>query len=148
VLARRHIDRLRQTSRLEPFPDNEEDRSQVRIPTPGPIAIDPHRTDYVRRTQLALDAAIADLAADDRLRLRLYYGENLTLAQIGRVTREHEATVSRKLERARRKLRTGVERELRERHGLDEAAVAICFEHAATAPELQMTRLLTPSDKE
>jgi DNA-binding transcriptional regulator LsrR (DeoR family) len=77
----------------------------------------------------------------------LYYGENLTLAQIGRVMREHEATVSRKLERARRHLRASIERALRDDHGLDEATVAACFEHAATAPELQLTQLLTPADE-
>ena len=43
--------------------------------------------------QGALDEAIAALESKDKLRLRLYYGQQLTLAQIGRLTGEHEATV-------------------------------------------------------
>jgi RNA polymerase sigma-70 factor (ECF subfamily) len=147
VLARRHVDRFREAARFEPLPDDEHGRTVGSIPTPDPVATDPRRSEYVRRTQIALDATITSLPPDDRLRLRLYYGENLTLAQIGRVMREHEATVSRKLERARRHLRSSIERALRDDHGLDEATVAACFEHAATAPELQLTQLLTPADE-
>ena len=44
-----------------------------------------------------LAAAIAALAPRDRLRLACYYAQEMTLAQIGRLTREHEATVSRQL---------------------------------------------------
>ena len=42
--------------------------------------------------QAVLDEAIAGLESKDKLRLRLYYGQQLTLAQIGRLTGEHEAT--------------------------------------------------------
>ena len=70
----------------------------------------------------------------------------LTLAQIGRLTRESEATVSRKLERARRELRRLVAQALRNEHGLAATAIAECFEAAADAPELQLTRLLTRAE--
>ena len=42
----------------------------------------------------------------------------MTLAQIGRVTREHEATVSRHLARTRKTLRAEAERRLRADHRL------------------------------
>jgi DNA-directed RNA polymerase specialized sigma24 family protein len=107
---------------------------------------DPDQAHAVVITQDALDAAIASLDARDRLRLRLYYGEDLTLAQVGRITGEHEATVSRKLERARVDLRRRVEHHLRKEHGLSDAAIADCFAYAADAPELQLTRLLSPAE--
>jgi hypothetical protein len=48
------------------------------------------------------------------LRLACYYEQQLTLAQTGRVLREHEATVSRQLARTRRTIREDVERQLRD----------------------------------
>jgi hypothetical protein len=70
----------------------------------------------------------------DRLRLRSYYAVELTLAQIGRLTGEHEATVSRQLARTRRHVREEVSRDLREKAGLDEAEVARAFELALEDP--------------
>ena len=45
------------------------------------------------------DPVLDALAPRDRLRLAYYYVEELTLAEIGKLLGEHEATVSRKLER-------------------------------------------------
>jgi ParB-like chromosome segregation protein Spo0J len=105
--------------------------------------LDPHRDAYVGYTQRALDAAIAALETKDRIRLRLYYGQDLTLARIGRLLGESEATVSRRLAGARRGLRAEVERQLRSQHGMSDAAVQQCFEYAASAPEMQLDQLLT-----
>ena len=60
----------------------------------------------------ALGAAIARLAPRDRLRLAWYYQHGMTLAQIGRLCQEHEATVSRHLTRTRKALRGDVEGQL------------------------------------
>ncbi len=65
----------------------------------------------------------------------------MTLAAIGRVLGEHEATVSRKLDKARRTLRAEVERALAAQ-GLAPAAITRAFELAADAPDLQLDRLL------
>jgi hypothetical protein len=54
----------------------------------------------------------------------------LTLAQTGKLLREHEATVSRQLARTRRALRKDVERHLLNEAGLHEDEVARCFECA------------------
>ena len=48
----------------------------------------------------------------DRLRLSAYYAQELTLAQTGRLTGEHEATVSRQLAKTRAALRSAVETRL------------------------------------
>ena len=144
VLVRRHVDRLRETARTEPFA---EDGDSVPPPaSAGAEPADPARAQYVRLAQDAIDAAIAALPGGDRLRLRLYYGEGLTLAEIGRVVHEHEATVSRKLSRLRRELRDSVVRTLKADHGLDDRSVAACFDHAAEAPELHLTRLLSSAE--
>jgi hypothetical protein len=57
----------------------------------------------------------------------LYYAQDLTLAAIGRLLSEHEATVSRHLTSTRRAVRQSVEECLRKEHGFDEHSVAECF---------------------
>jgi len=145
VLAQRRIDQVRAGRRFEPLDDSGDDARFDRlsdVPAPDP---DPDRQDHVRRAQQALDRAIAALDPSLRLHLRLYYAEELTLAQIGRALGAHEATASRKLERARVALRKGVERELRA-GGLSDTAVHECLERAASAPELHLTRLLSRAE--
>jgi len=63
----------------------------------------------------------------DRLRLAAYYVQRLTLAQIGRLLNEHEASVSRHLSRVRGQLRSAIERHLSDVEGMsaDDAAEAL-----------------------
>ena len=77
----------------------------------------------------ALQRAMAGLAARDRLRVGLYYAQQLTLAEIGRTLKEHEATVSRQLARTRARIREAVKVDLRSA-GLTEPQIARCFECA------------------
>ena len=77
--------------------------------------------------QTVLAAAIAALDPRDRLRLRCYYAEDMTLAQIGRVTRESEATVSRQLARTRRSLRDELTERLRREHRFADSEIAECI---------------------
>jgi hypothetical protein len=51
----------------------------------------------------------------------------MTLAQIGTLTREHEATVSRALARTRKAIREDVERRLRDDRGFAKAEIEECF---------------------
>jgi RNA polymerase sigma-70 factor, ECF subfamily len=163
VLVQRHIDNRRAAARFERIGDDESAASHAhghggvaRSPRESGSAAGPHgryasavempdpdRRHAVGAAQAALDAAAAALEPRDRLRLRLYYGEDLTLAQIGRITGEHEATVSRKLARARKALRLDVMERLRAEHGLSDDAINECIAHAAEAPELHLTRLLS-----
>jgi RNA polymerase sigma-70 factor len=137
VMVQRLIDRRRANARFEPLDDDE----PLDAPSTS-AAPDPERQRLSGLAQQALDAAIDGLEPKDRLRLRLYYGQDLTLARIGRLLGESEATISRKLERARRTLRGEVSSILRSQHGLSAAAVRLCFEYAAEAPEMQLDRLL------
>jgi hypothetical protein len=62
-----------------------------------------------------VSVALAGLDAPSRLRLAYYYVHGLTLAEAGRLFGEHEATASRKLEKARTALRRLIETALSER---------------------------------
>jgi RNA polymerase sigma-70 factor, ECF subfamily len=124
VLAQRHVDRLRANRRVEALPD---DDSPFAIPA-STQSVDPARDRYVTLIRRALTRAVAGLAARDRLRLACYYGQQLTLAETGRMLGEHEATASRGLARTRGAIRRAVESHLKEDAGLTDAEVARCFE--------------------
>jgi len=129
VLAQRHVDAIRAHRRFDEMPEEEPaDRSASGEPP------DPDRARFREVFHRVLSAVIAALLPRDRLRLALYYGEELTLAQIGRMTREHEATVSRHLARTRRAIRGAVAERLRRDEGLDDAQVEECFEYAVDDP--------------
>ena len=119
VLAQRYVDRLRSGKRTTSL-----DEAQA-----AAIPALPREPDELHLGQLAaaaLRAAIADLSVKDRLRLRAYYEQDLTLAEVGRITGEHEATVSRHIARSRKALRQAVEERLRVHDKLTEAEVATC----------------------
>jgi RNA polymerase sigma-70 factor, ECF subfamily len=130
VLAQRHVDGLRSRRRTEPL--SEGDREMAAVEPSSPF--DPDRPRLVGLMQKALIRAIALLPPKDRLRLRSYYAVDLTLAQIGRITGEHEATVSRHLTRTRRQLRDAATRQLREDSHLSDAEIARAFELALEDP--------------
>ena len=123
LVSQRYVDRYRETRRLEPLP--EEDTATT-LPARSEL-LTPDRARFAALMQTALAAAIAALAPRDRLRLRCYYAQEMTLAQIGRMTREHEATVSRQLARTRRDLRSDLERRVQEEHHLNAAEMRECI---------------------
>jgi RNA polymerase sigma-70 factor (ECF subfamily) len=164
VLAQRHVDLLRTGWRTVPL-ETEEDEAlrelaQRRVRAPlgarrntDPPPSDPDRERYVARLDGALQAAIASLAARERMLLACYYVDQLTLAEIGRTLGEHESTVSRQLERTRRELRERVTQMLlrgapaRDGHAaapsLDEAQVALAFEYALEDWPFDLSRALS-----
>ena len=135
VVAQRLVDKARAARRLEPLPDGEAaapaaaDRGEA-----AALELEPDRQRYLGLVRQALGAAIAGLGARDRLRLTLYYAQDMKLAAIGRVLGESEATASRKLERTRAGLRAAIERRLRDVDRLTDDEVAQCFDHARTDP--------------
>jgi RNA polymerase sigma-70 factor, ECF subfamily len=144
ILAQRHVDAIRRARKLEPLEDETgRVRSEIteRAAADAPAGSgtsrtavsdppDPDRARYLSLLQAALTAALASLEPRDRLRLAYYYSDERTLAQIGRLLGEHEATVSRKLERTRRDTRARVDAALREGKQLSEAQVQLCYEYA------------------
>jgi RNA polymerase sigma factor (sigma-70 family) len=146
ILAQRHVDAIRRARKLEPLEDEaggeradiseravaaqtaSADSGGSRAAADGPP--DPDRARYLSLLQAALTAALGSLEPRDRLRLAYYYADERTLAEIGRLLGEHEATVSRKLERARRGVRERVDAALRDGKQLSDAQVQLCYEYA------------------
>jgi RNA polymerase sigma factor (sigma-70 family) len=153
VLAQRHIDSIRASRRFEELPE-EETAETSHAPRFGTAAqpADPHREHYVSLFVRALQAALDNLAPVEKDRLRLYYAEEKTLAEIGRLIGEHESSVSRHLERVRRELRQAVEDILRSgfaaangsaaQPGLSDVEIALCFEYSAENTPLDLEKLL------
>ena len=109
LVTQRFVDQIRAGRRHDPLP---EDTSPAAIAA-RPAAADPDRARFATAMRQALGLAIAALEPRDRLRLGCYYSQEMTLAQIGRLIGEHEASVSRHLTRIRRAIREDVERRLR-----------------------------------
>ncbi len=145
VLTQRHVDAVRSRARTEPLPTDEELPAAPAASGDEPI----DRTRFLAAMQRALVAAIAVLAPRERLRLGCYYAQQMTLAEIGRLLREHEATVSRHLARTRRSLGEDVERRLRQDEKLSEREVKECFASVTSDPgTLDLTSLLaTPGER-
>lgn len=138
VLSQRYVDRLRSSRRLEPLPTDDQSAA---LPAPEDAAAPEHGR-FVELMQRALTDAVARLEPRDRLRLACYYAQNLTLAQIGRMLREHESTTSRHLARTRRAIREDVEQQLKQA-GLSEAGIAECFSTvSADAGPLDLAEIL------
>ena len=159
VLAQRHIDSIRAEKKFDSLEDGAEDGETRRVPELAVVEIpsDPHRETYLQKFREALTLALASLDARDRERLRLYYAEDRTLAQIGREVGEHESSVSRNLERVRRELRGTVEGLLRAGKaavnggpamkdaaampGMDDAQIALCIQYAAEDAAIDLDKL-------
>lgn len=159
VLAQRYIDVLRQEKRLESL---EDDEGTEKILPPKLHSnwqpADPNRSRYLRLLADALKQAISSLNQLDRTRLISYYLKDLTLAEIGKTLNEHEATVSRKLERVRQELKERVVAILKSgcaarngphaqpglngQPGLDDAQIQLCFEYATEAWPFDFSQLL------
>ena len=155
VLAQRYIDVVRQEKRLEGIEDAE-GFEKVAFPKQNQDfqPADPHRGRYLHLLANALRQAISSLHTLDRTRLISYYLKDHTLAQIGKAMNEHEATVSRKLERIRQELREKVIAILKSgvapenggplQAGLDDAQIQLCFEYATQAWPFDLSHLLEP----
>jgi RNA polymerase sigma-70 factor (ECF subfamily) len=167
ILAQRHVDGLRRSRRTEPLEEGEageqayaaqqtfSGRSIGNAPATSfanslaSSAVgspDPDRNRYLAILQAALTSALDALEPRDRLRLAYYYVEGLTLAEIGRLVGEHEATVSRKLERTRREIRKRVEGALRQEKKLSAAQLQLCYEYAQEEWPFDLTRALSPGE--
>ena len=114
VLAQRHVDAIRASRRLSSIDDPDQ---HVPEPAAAAPALEPDAAARMRVAAGCVSAAIERLDAPSRLRLAYYYVHGLTLAEAGRLLGEHEATASRKLEKARAALRGLIETALAG-HGL------------------------------
>ena len=141
IVAQRFVDHHRAHRKHEPLAED----THPEVLVVSSAERDPDRERHVTLMRHALARTIAALESRDRLRLGCYYGQGLTLAETGRLLREHEATVSRQLARTRRDIRRAVERLLREEAQLSDAQIAACFESVtADAGPLDLGDLIGP----
>lgn len=102
VVAQEFVNRYRKQKRLVSLDEQEEDGVQF-------SAADPHPAGPAdSRLSTAVDEALGQLPAEDRLVLASYFLDDHTLTEIGRVLRVHESTISRRLERLLKSLRKQV----------------------------------------
>ena len=147
ILSQRHVDELRRARHTESLDDDlpgDQPAGRTRLETSAPP--DPDRERFLALLQAALSGALAALAPRDRLRLQYYYVEELTLAQIGRLVGESEATSSRKLARTRRELRERVDCALRGTGRLSEEQVRLCYEYACTEWPFDLTKVISAGE--
>jgi RNA polymerase sigma factor (sigma-70 family) len=151
VLAQRHIDAIRASRRFDSL-DDDSSSAATKLPATVTLPVsDPHRERYAALFVRALQTALATLDARDDQRLRLYYADGQTLAEIGKQLGEHESSVSRNLDRIRATLRRTIEETLRNgcpaangfaaELGLSEAQIALCFEYAAADTPFDLEKL-------
>jgi RNA polymerase sigma-70 factor (ECF subfamily) len=90
----------------------------------------------------ALRRALGELDAGDRLLLRLYYVEGLTLAKIGVIQQVGVSTVFRRLTAATQAVLARVKNELAEQLGLSAASLESLLRGAAREIDLSMSQML------
>lgn len=95
-----------------------------------------------RDVSKALNQAIAELSADDRLLLKMYYYDDLKLKEIGQMLGYHEATASRKIVRIQTDIRKAVEKILQSGHNWSEEEVKRYLSETASKLGINLEKLV------
>ena len=93
--------------------------------------------------QKALNTAVEELSAEDRLLVKLYYFDNLRLREAGAVLGVHEATASRRLARIQTDLRKRVTKILVDERGWTQAETERSFAEVAQHLDTDLETLLS-----
>ncbi len=93
VILQEFVNRYRKQKKLISLDEQEEEGVQFSAASPAPTS------PLDKRLGDAVDQALSQLAADDRLVLASYYLDDRTLTEIGKVLGVHESTISRRLEK-------------------------------------------------
>ena len=93
--------------------------------------------------QQAVEKAIQELVAEDRLLVKLYYFDNLRLREAGAVLGVHEATASRRLTRIQTDLRKRVTKILVDERGWTQAETERSFAEVAQYLDTDLEALLS-----
>ena len=96
-----------------------------------------------RDVSKALNQAIAELDADDKLLLKLYYFDELKLKDIGQMFGYHEATASRKVVRIQAEIRKSVEKILQNQHHWSAEEVKRYLAETASKLGISLEKLVT-----
>ena len=139
VLYRKFVDEYRRQSRLVPLPDSPDE-----VSTTASSVSEKDDRRYDACLSEAVEASLRKLLPAEKLLLSYYYVQQLTLKQIGRLTAEHEATISRRLEALRKKLRKRIEGYLREVKRLTAYEIDRCLDFASRGVTVQLDHALKP----
>jgi RNA polymerase sigma-70 factor (ECF subfamily) len=93
--------------------------------------------------QQALNQAVQELGAEDRLLVKLYYFDNLRLREAGAVLGVHEATASRRLTRIQTDLRKRITKILVDERGWTQAETERSFAEVAQFLETDLQAVLS-----
>ncbi len=99
VLAQEFVNRYRRTKRLVSLEEENQEGVQFAAPEPEPVPAADSRLAF------ATDAALGELPGEDRFVLATYYLDGRTLAEVARMLRVHESTISRKVDKLAKLLR-------------------------------------------
>ncbi len=108
VMAQDFVDRYRRQKRFTSLEEEAEAGRQFAAASDPPPLVD-------TRLEQATDEVLAALPAEDRLLLAAYFLDGRTLADIARMLRVHESTISRRLDKLTRHLRQTIVEGLRAR---------------------------------
>jgi RNA polymerase sigma-70 factor len=139
VLYQKFVDEYRRQRRLEPLAE------EMREPAASSRAVsEPDERRYADLLGEAVKDALGALPPPDKLLLSYYYVQGLTLKQVGRLRAEHEATISRQLNRLRQKLRQRIEGYLRKTRKLSAHELDCCLNFAARGVSVELEKILKP----
>jgi RNA polymerase sigma-70 factor (ECF subfamily) len=94
-------------------------------------------------TETALKKAIAELAAEDKLLIKLYYFDGLNLKQAGEILGFHEATASRRVVKIQLNLRKRVEQILQTERGWKPDEIKQVLGNAASILQTDIEQIIS-----
>lgn len=147
VVSQLAIDQFRKQSKLVQVEEDRDLEILVNDALPEKAAeLDPENqlaeASSTRDISAALSAAMAELPAEDRLILKLYYFDDLKLKEIAATFGYHEATASRRLARIQKEVRVSVEKHLKNEHGWNDTEVNGYLSETAAGLGLDVEKLL------
>jgi RNA polymerase sigma-70 factor len=137
LVYRKFVDDYRRRKYEAPLPEE--------LPAPEPRAASHDERSERAYAQLlgeAVGAVLRELAPGEKLLLSYYYVQKLTLRQIGRITGEHEATVSRHLDSLRKRVRTRIEGYLKNVKKLSSYDRERCLDFASRGVDVDLEGVL------
>ena len=150
VVAQLAVDTFRKQSRLVQTEEDTDLERLARVAEGQPIVAGiptPEESISNRFAQTdmqhALHNAVRELAAEDRLLVKLYYFDNLRLREAGAVLGVHEATASRRLTRIQTDLRKRVTKILVDERGWTTAETERSFAEVAQHLDTDLESLLS-----
>jgi RNA polymerase sigma factor (sigma-70 family) len=139
VVYQKFVNEVRRESRLEPLPEE----PAAPVTRQSSVSAEDDRR-YADCLGEAVEMALRQLLPQEKLLVSYHYVQQLTLKQIGRLTGEHEATISRHLEAVRRNLRRRIENYLRRVKKLSAYEVDCCLDFASRGVTMELERALRP----